>query len=215
LRDAAAAGEVDRLYVHSPDRLARKYAHQFLLLEELRAVGVEVVFLNRAGGATPEDELLVQIQGVIAEYERAKITERCRRGRQHKARQGCVSALGGAPYGYRYVKGRDGQAAHYDIYLEEARVVRQMFAWVADERLSLRAVARRLTQQGVPTPRGKPCWNPVTVWKILSNPPTAAPPCTARPAAGRAGRDHDRGGVSRLEAASRSRSTTAVPRRSA
>ena len=65
-----------RLYVHSPDRLARKYAYQVLLIDEFRRYGVEVVFLNRAVGQTPEDNLLLQMQGMIAEYERAKILER-------------------------------------------------------------------------------------------------------------------------------------------
>src|SRR4051812_8130161 len=82
LRDAVAAGEIDRLYVLAPDRLARRHAHQALLMEELRRAGVEVAFLNRPIGAGPEDDLLLQIQGVIAEYERAQILERSRRGRR-------------------------------------------------------------------------------------------------------------------------------------
>jgi site-specific DNA recombinase len=101
LRDQAAQGMIDRLYVLSPDRLARKYAYQFLVLDELRHAGVEVVFLNHALGQSPEDDLLLQVQGVIAEYERAKISERSRRGKLHAARTGQVSVLGGAPYGYR------------------------------------------------------------------------------------------------------------------
>lgn len=67
LRDAAAAGDIERLYVHSPDRLARKYAYQALLLDELQRAGVEVVFLNRALGQSPEDDLLLQVQGMVAE----------------------------------------------------------------------------------------------------------------------------------------------------
>ena len=86
LRDAAAGGQIERLYVHAPDRLARRYAHQALLIDELRRAGVEIVFLNRPIGDTPEDDLLLQVQGVIAEYERAKILERGRRGRRHAAR---------------------------------------------------------------------------------------------------------------------------------
>jgi predicted site-specific integrase-resolvase len=72
LRDLAAAGGVERLYVHSPDRLARTYVHQVLLLEELARAGVRTMFLNQAIQQTPEDELLLQVQGVIAEYERAR-----------------------------------------------------------------------------------------------------------------------------------------------
>src|SRR6186713_66845 len=88
LRDQAAAGAIDRLYVLDPDRLSRKYAYQVLLLEELDRHGVEVVFLRNPPGRGPEENLLLQVQGMIAEYERAKIIERCRRGRQHAARRG-------------------------------------------------------------------------------------------------------------------------------
>src|SRR5271166_6289865 len=94
LRDQVAAGTIDRLYVLAPDRLARKAAYQALLIDEFRQARVEVVFLNHALGQSPEDDLLLQVQGVIAEYERAKILERSRRGKLHAARSGCVSALG-------------------------------------------------------------------------------------------------------------------------
>jgi len=108
LRDRAAGGGLERLYVHSPDRLARRYAYQVLLLDEWQRIGVEIVFLNYALGQTPEDALLVQVQGMIAEYERAKILERSRRGKRHAAQAGAVSVLSGAPYGYRYVGKHDG-----------------------------------------------------------------------------------------------------------
>src|SRR3989475_10971622 len=128
LRDVAAAGGIDQLYVHCPDRLARNYAHQVLLLEEFLRAGVEVIFLNREVGQTPEDQLLLQVQGMIAEYERAKILERSRRGKRHGAQVGKVSVLGGAPYGYRYIKKDEGGgAARFEIVLDEARVVRQVF----------------------------------------------------------------------------------------
>ena len=80
LRDTAAFGGIDRLYVHSPDRLARKYAYQVLLIDELQRASVEIVFLNHAMGQTPEDDLLIQVQGMVAEYERAKILERSNYG---------------------------------------------------------------------------------------------------------------------------------------
>lgn len=67
LRDAAALDGIDRLYVHSPDRLARKYAYQVLLIDELQRLGVEIIFLNHAIGRTPEDDLLLQVQGMVAE----------------------------------------------------------------------------------------------------------------------------------------------------
>jgi len=104
LRDSAAVGAVDRVYLLSPDRLARKYAHQALLLEEFSSVGVAIHFLNHAVGTTPEEELLLQMQGMIAEYERAKIIERHRRGKLHRAKGGSVNVLSGAPYGYTYIR---------------------------------------------------------------------------------------------------------------
>ena len=93
LRDRAAERGLDVLYVHSPDRLARRYAYQVLLLEELSNWGVQVIFELGPSGQSAEDELLVQVQGMIAEYERAKIMERCRRGKLHRARQGMVNPL--------------------------------------------------------------------------------------------------------------------------
>ena len=171
LRDLAAAGGLDRLYVHSPDRLARKYAYQVLLLDEWQRAGVEVVFLNRAVGTTPEDELLLQVQGMVAEYERAKILERSRRGKRHAAHGGAVNVLSGAPYGYRYIpKADSGGPARYEIVLDEARVVRQIFRWVGQDRLSLGEVCRRLTAAGERTRTGKTEWDRSTVWAMLRNP---------------------------------------------
>jgi len=171
LRDTAAVDGIDRLYVHSPDRLARKYAYQVLLVDELQRAGVEIVFLNRELGRSPEDDLLLQVQGMVAEYERAKILERSRRGKRHGAQTGVVSVLCGAPYGYRYVRKADGGGqARYEILLEEARVVRQVFAWVGQERLSIAEVARRLTAAGEPTRSGKMVWDRTTVWGMLKNP---------------------------------------------
>ena len=171
LRDAIAAYGLDRLYVHSPDRLARKYAYQVLLVDEFHRCGVEVVFLNRDVGQTPEDNLLLQMQGMIAEYERAKILERSRRGKRHAAKSGCVAVLSGAPYGYRYICKQDGGGqARYEVVPEEAEVVRQMFAWVGVERVSLGEVRRRLKQADVLSPKQKTAWDRSTVWGILKNP---------------------------------------------
>ncbi|MDF2782286.1 MAG: recombinase, partial [Geminicoccaceae bacterium] len=170
LRDAVAAGDIERLYVHAPDRLARRYAHQVLLMEEFRRASVEVVFLNRPIGGTAEDDLLLQIQGVIAEYERAKILERSRRGRRHAARAGLVSAFTTAPFGYRYVTKDQGDGvARFEVVPEEARMVRLSFAWVGLERLSLREVCRRLEGAGCPTRRGSTRWYASTVRGMLAN----------------------------------------------
>ena len=170
LRDAVAVGEMDRVYVHAPDRLARRYAYQVLLMEEFRRAGVEVVFLNRAIGGSAEDDLLLQVQGVIAEYERARILERSRRGRRHAALAGAVSALSCAPYGYRYI-GRHaaGDVARVEVLEDEARVVRQVFTWVGVERISLREACRKLQALGCPTRTGLEAWDATTLCGMLRN----------------------------------------------
>jgi site-specific DNA recombinase len=171
LRDQAAAGVIDRLYVLDPDRIARKYAYQVLMLEELGRCGVEVVFLRNPPGRGPEENLLLQVQGMIAEYERAKILERCRRGQQYAARRGSVNVLSGAPYGYRYVgKHEGGGEARYQVLAEEARVVRQIFEWFGQERCSIGEICRRLQRGGIPTRTGKSAWDRSVVWLILKNP---------------------------------------------
>ena len=171
LRDLVAAGAVDRLYIHSPDRLARKYAYQVLLVDEFRRTGVEVIFLNRELGRSPEDDLLLQVQGMMAEYERAKIVERHRRGKLHAARAGVVNVLAGAPYGYRYIdKHAGGGQARYEILPDEARVVRQVFDWVGRDRLTIGEVCRRLTQAGERTRTGRTVWERSVVGGILHNP---------------------------------------------
>ncbi len=171
LRDTAAAGGIDRLYVYAPDRLSRTQAHQILLLEELRGWGVEVVFLNHEVRDSPEGQLLLQVQGIVAEYERAQILERSRRGKLHAARHGSINVLTRAGYGYRYVSaGRTGLPAAYEIVLEQARVVRQIFTWVGWDRLPIRAVCRRLENQGIATPTGQSRWSRSSVWVILKNP---------------------------------------------
>jgi site-specific DNA recombinase len=171
LRDAAAAGAFDRLYVHCPDRLAREFVDQIVLMDELHRAGVDVVFFNCNIDGSPEGEMLLQMQGVMAQYERAKIRERTRRGRQYAARCGSVAVLTGAPYGYRYIKKSecDGQA-QYRVVLEEARVVRQIFDWVGRERCSLGEVVRRLARQGIPTREGLPRWDRRTLATLLENP---------------------------------------------
>jgi site-specific DNA recombinase len=171
LRDQAAAGAIDRLYVLSPDRLSRKYAYQVLIVEELARCGVEVIFLNNPIGKDPEENLLLQVQGMIAEYERAKIMERSRRGKQHAARRGSINVLSAAPYGYRYVSKHDGDGeARYQILADEARVVRLIFEWVGQERCSIGEVQRRLLRQGIPTRKGKAAWDRATIWLMLKNP---------------------------------------------
>ena len=170
LRDLAAAGHIEAVLVYSPDRLSRKYAYQVLLAEELSRCGVELVFLKAPSGATPEDQLLVQFQGMIAEYERAQIAERSRRGKRHRAQQGSINVLSGAPYGYRYVRKSDTSAAYYEVLESEAAVVRRVYEVYTQQGLSINAIARLLNEEQIPTRTGTTRWERSTVWGILRNP---------------------------------------------
>jgi site-specific DNA recombinase len=171
LRDLAAMAAIDVVYVHAPDRLARSYAHQAVLVEEFARMGTEIVFLNRPIGQTPEDTLLLQLQGMFAEYERTRRLERSRRGKRYLPQAGAVSVLSRAPYGYRYV-GREaaGGMARFEVVEDKAAVLRRTFGWVGQERISLTMVCRRLFEAGVPSPTGNPRWDRSTVWVLLSNP---------------------------------------------
>jgi site-specific DNA recombinase len=168
LRDAVRDGAVATVVVLSPDRLARKYAYQVLLLEEFRRAGCTVVFLHRPISDDPNDQLLLQIQGAIAEYERAVLAERFRRGKLQKARAGQVLA-GRAPYGYRYVHKQDGAMGHLVIDETEADLVRLLFRWLTEERTTCRQIAKRLNA-GPWFPRsGQRPWSPSTIHHILSD----------------------------------------------
>ncbi|MBV9413440.1 MAG: recombinase family protein, partial [Solirubrobacterales bacterium] len=171
LRDRAFEGCFEVVLCHAPDRLARRYAYQVLLLEELARGGIEVIFAKepeRSG--SPEDELLRQFQGMIAEYERAQIAERCRRGKLHRARAGAVSVLSGAPYGYRYVRRSEHADAFFEIDELEAPIVREIFDRYVERRESIVQIGKALTEQGVPTRTGTPHWGSSTIWAILRNP---------------------------------------------
>jgi site-specific DNA recombinase len=170
VRDLATAGEIQAVLALAPDRLSRKYAYQVLLIEELARHGVAVIFIKAPHSGTPEDQLLLQFQGMIAEYERAQILERSRRGKRHRAKQGEVSVLSGAPYGYRYERKSDEQAAAYAVIAAEAQVVRQIYELYTVAGLSIGAVTRRLNELGVPTRKGAARWERSTVWAILRNP---------------------------------------------
>jgi site-specific DNA recombinase len=177
LRDLAAAGHIEAALVHSPDRLSRKYAYQVLLAEELSRYGVELVFLKAPSGATPEDQLLLQFQGMIAEYERAQIAERSRRGKRHRAQQGSINVLSGAPYGYRYVRKSDTAAAYYEVLDPEAAVVRLVFEAYTQQGLSINAIARLLNERQIPTRTATARWERSTVWGMLRNPAYGGQAC--------------------------------------
>ena len=170
VRDLAAEGQIQVVLAYAPDRLSRKYAYQILLIEEFARHGVETLFVKAPQSATAEDQLLVQFQGMIAEYERAQILERSRRGKRHRARAGEVSVLSGAPYGYRYIRKTDEAPASYAVIDAEARVVQRVYEMYTVEGLSIGEIARRLNAEGIPTRKQSARWERSVVWAMLRNP---------------------------------------------
>ena len=170
LRDLVAGVGVEVVLCYSPDRLARKFAYQALLIEEFSRAGTRVEFVKGPRGDSPEDRLLVQFQGMFAEYEKAQILERSRRGKAHRARAGSVNVLSGAPFGYRYLRKSDHAGAAYEIVGHEATLVAELFGRYTDEAASIADLARWLTEQAVPTRTGKHRWDRSVIWAMLRNP---------------------------------------------
>ena len=169
VRDLAAEGQIQVVLAYAPDRLSRKYAYQILLMEELARHGVETRFVKAPQSATAEDQLLVQFQGMIAEYERAQILERSRRGKRHRARSGQVSVMSGAPYGYRYIRKTDEAPAAYVVIQAEAQVVQRVYAMYTLEALSIGSITRKLNEEGISTRKQSARWERSTVWALLRN----------------------------------------------
>ncbi len=170
LRDLAAQGCLDVVLVYSPDRLARKFAYQALLIEELARCGVRAEFVKGPRGDSPEDQLLVQFQGMFAEYEKAQLMERYRRGKAWRAKAGSVNVLSGAPFGYRYIRKTPESGARYEVVPHEAVLVAEMFRRYADDGAAIADLGRWLTAQGVRTRTGKERWDRSVIWGMLRNP---------------------------------------------
>src|SRR5947207_1240200 len=170
LRDHAALAKLDVVLVTAPDRLARNYVHQVLLIDELAGHGCRVEFLDRPMSEDPHDQLLLQSRGAVAEYERTLITERMRRGRQARLRAGTLLPWTRPPFGYRLDPGRPRDAAAVRTEPGEAVLVAQLFDWYLQPQARVYQLARRLTDLGVMTPTGKPRWNAASVRGILRNP---------------------------------------------
>ena len=170
LRDLAAEGLFDVVLCYSPDRLARHYAHQWVLLDELRRVGVEVIFVNQpAAPEGPQGQLFLGIQGLFAEYERVQITERLRRGKLYQMRQGRL-VNPNPPYGYQYIPVSEPGGGHWVLNPIEAEVVRCIYRWYTEDTLTILQIVDRLNVSGNQTPpRGKR-WHHSTVQTILKQP---------------------------------------------
>lgn len=172
LRDRAAFAAFERVLLTAPDRLARNYVHQILLIDELTQRGCQVEFLDRPMSEDPHDQLLLHIRGAVAEYERTLIAERMRRGRQAKLRNGQLLPWTKAPYGYLLDPERPRDPSRVRPDAVKAAVVAQIFGWYTDHKLSVSLywVAKRLSDAQIPTPSGRARWNVASVRGILRNP---------------------------------------------
>jgi site-specific DNA recombinase len=170
LRDATALAKFDVILITEPDRLARNYVHQVLLLEELQRQGCKVEFTDRPLSDDPQDQLLLQIRGAVAEYERTLIAERTRRGRLHKLQSGQLLPWTRPPYGYRADPDRPRDPAGVRTDPVEAAIVAEMFEWYVREGRSMLSLVHHLHDLGVPSPTGKAYWGQPTIRGILSNP---------------------------------------------
>jgi site-specific DNA recombinase len=170
LRDAAAQAAFETIIISAPDRLARKYLHQALLLEELERYGIGVVFLERPMSDDPNDQLLLQIRGAVAEYERTLITERMRRGKLAKLRAGQLLPWTRGHYGYQVDPDRPWDPEGVRINAYEAQVVQQIVQWYTEPGATLYSVCRQLDAHQVPSPRGRPYWTGGSVRDVLRDP---------------------------------------------
>jgi site-specific DNA recombinase len=168
MRDLAERRGFEVLLTYCTDRLARKFVLQALILEEMERFGVKTIFLEGGAADDPLSKLMHQITGAVAEFERAKIVERNRRGKLYRARCGEVVTWR-APFGYVRIPRRDGVAPHVEIDENKAVVVRRIFNIYAKQGWTVRQIAKQLTLQGTPAPGGGREWNFYTVDRILHN----------------------------------------------
>jgi site-specific DNA recombinase len=170
LRDRVALAEIDLLLISAPDRLARNSVHQVLLLEEFQHGGCRVEFLEHPMSQDPHDQLLLQIRGAVAEYERTLIAERMRRGRLQKLQAGSLLPWTRAPYGYRTDPDRPRDPQGVRVEAGEAAVIADVYATYLEGNQSLCGLTTNLTRRGIPTPSGRVRWNQSTVYDLLTNP---------------------------------------------
>jgi site-specific DNA recombinase len=172
LRDRAALAAFSLILITAPDRLARNYVHQVLLIEELQSRGCRVEFLDRPMSDDPHDQLVLQIRGAVAEYERSLIGERMRRGRLARIRAGQLLPWTVPLYGYQLDAERPRDPSRVRVDPVTSVLVQQVFAWYTESQppLTLYQVASRLTQAQIPTPSGRAIWNVATIRGLLRNP---------------------------------------------
>ncbi|OHB25854.1 MAG: hypothetical protein A2542_03440 [Parcubacteria group bacterium RIFOXYD2_FULL_52_8] len=169
LRQDAKGKLWNAVLIYDPDRLARRYSYQELLMDELREAGIEVLFVTVSSPKNSEDKILHGVRGLFAEYERAKISERFRLGKLRKVKEGHV-IISEAPYGYHRVLKNAGKDGYYEINIEEARVVKMLFTWVAEDGLKLRAVVKKLHELNIkPRKSKRGVWSTSTLSSLYRN----------------------------------------------
>ena len=170
LRERVGRAAFDRVVMTAPDRLARNYVHQMLLIEEFERSGCQVEFVDRPMSHDPHDQLLLQIRGAVSEYERSLIAERMRRGRRQKYQAGGLLPWTRTPYGYRVDPARPRDPAGVRLDSAEAAVVSELFSKYLQEGQSLKVLTQQMTDMNVLTPSGKTRWNQATIRGIFTNP---------------------------------------------
>ena len=169
LREDARRKIWDAVLMYDPDRLARRYSYQALLMDELRDLGIDVLFVTTPSPTTGEEKILHGVKGLFAEYERVKIAERSRLGKLRKAKEGQVFASE-APYGYRYIPRSADSPGHYEINESEAEVIKLIFSWVDDEGVTLRQIVKRLRERCIqPRKSRRGVWSSSTLGRTLRN----------------------------------------------
>lgn len=169
MRDAAAKKEFDVLYIWDRDRIGRKFYIQELILEELDELGIELIDLHGTKAESPEDKILMGFKGLFAEFEKAKIGERMRRGKMFKAKQGLYMNLS-APYGYTYIPKTKDSPGYLVVNEEEAKIVRQIYVWMADDGLTIKGVIKKLYELKIyPRKRKTEFWTQGPVGRLIRN----------------------------------------------
>ncbi len=169
LRQDAKNKVWEAILIYDPDRLARRYSYQELIMDELKEAGIEVLFVTVPSPKNSEDKILHGVRGLFAEYERAKISERFRLGKLRKVKEGHI-LVSEPRYGYDYIPKQNDKHGYYKINPEEARVVKMIFSWIADEGMTLRAVVRRLQKEGIkPRKSKRGVWSTSTLSTMLRN----------------------------------------------
>ncbi|MFA5413766.1 MAG: recombinase family protein [Patescibacteria group bacterium] len=159
----------EAVMIYDPDRLARRYSYQELVMDELTEVGIEIIFITTPTPKNDDEKVMHGVKGLFSQWERAKITERFRLGKLRKAKDGHI-ITSGAKYGYTYIRNdkENKIVGHYEINKQESEVVKMIFLWVTDERLTLRAIVRRLHELNIkPRKSKRGVWNTSTLSTML------------------------------------------------